>query len=602
MRSRARARTRRAGRLFIASVLVALGLAPVAIAQAADEDTADQDVVLRIGTIADLITDNPWAVSAGSDWSVVTSQYDMMLTFADEDLSPAPGLATGCEPNKNNTEWTCTLRDGLKWSDGTPLTSRDIAFTFEFVIENKIPQYKSYFVSEPTFETPNDTTLIWKTKEPTFAPDMPPWVYIVPEHVWSEYEGEDLKTIRGVDNTPPVVSGPFMLTEWNHGESWTMERNPEFWGDEPTIDRLEFRLYTNEESMVQALKNGEIDIADGMKPSLFQSLEGNPDIQTHEVVSDWWLNLAFNFGGQGPDADPLPALHDHAVREAIVMAIDKQEIVDKVYFGYANTGDTIVREAATYWHLDIPQEEEYPYDPEAAAQMMEDAGYADTDDDGVREDPETGEPLTMRIPASDETTGAVDAGRLIRGYLAEIGISAEILPSSDGKMNDYWSAGNFDAYIWYWSGDPDPNYQLFVFSSEQCAAWSDGCWMNDEFDALYEEQAVTMDRVARQQIVHEAQQVAYDDIPGSVLAYPNWLQAYRTDRFEGWVPAPGENGYLLPSYNYNSLLAAHPVEGAAAEGSSPGLPPWIWVVVAVVVIGGGAFLVFRPRRREREEA
>ena len=110
--------------------------------------------MLRVGTTSDLITDNPWAVSAGSDWSVVTIQYDMLLKFASKDLGPAPSLATGCEPNEDSTEWTCTLRDDLKWSDGTPLTSRDVAFTYRFVIDNKIPQYRSYFPSDPTFETP----------------------------------------------------------------------------------------------------------------------------------------------------------------------------------------------------------------------------------------------------------------------------------------------------------------------------------------------------------------------------------------------------------------------------------------------------------------
>jgi peptide/nickel transport system substrate-binding protein len=594
-------RTRRSGTLIAAAVLAALALVPLASAQAT-EGSADEDVVLRIGTVADLITDNPWAISAGADWWVVTSQYDMLLQFDNEDLSAAPGLATGCEPNADSTEWTCTLREGLKWSDGEPLTSEDVKFTYEFVMNNKIPVYKSYFAADPTFETPDDRTLIWKTEEPSFAPDMPPWVYIVPEHVWAEYDGKDIQTIKRVPNTPPVVSGPFMLTEWNRGQSWTMEQNPEYWGPEPVVDRLDFRVYTNEESMVQALKNGEIDIADGLKPSLFQSLEGQEDITTHQIISDWWLNLAFNFGGQGPNADPLPALRDHDVREAIAMAIDKQEIAEKVYQGYANPGDTIVREASTFWRYDVPAEEEYPYDPEAANQLLDDAGYTDTDDDGVREDPATGEPLHMRIPASDETTGAVDAGRLIRGMLAEIGISAEILPSSDGKMGDYWATGNFDAYIWYWAGDPDPNYQLFVFTSEQCGAWSDGCWKNDEFDRLYLEQNQEMDRAARQELVHEAQRVAYEDIPGLVLAYPSWLTAYRSDRFGSWTPAPGENGYLLPNYNYNSLLTVAPVEGSTGgEDSGPGLSVAVWVVIGVVLVGGLILLV-RPRRRDREEA
>lgn len=587
--------------LAVATAVIATLTPSLAIAQT---PASADDLVLRVGVVSDLITDNPWAVSAGSDWSVVTVQYDMMLKFAPEDLSPAPSLATGCEPNDDSTEWTCTLREGLRWSDGSPLTSRDIAFTYRFVIDNKIPQYKSYFPFDPTFETPDDQTLIWKAEEPTFAPDMPPWVYIVPQAVWAPYDGEGLRAIRAVENTPSIGSGPFTLTEWNPGLGWTMERNPYYWGEEPEVDRIEYRLYSNQEAMIQALRNGEIDFADGLKPSLIASVEGIENVTVQRVVSDWWLNLAFNFGGQGPDADPLPALRDITVREAVAMAIDKQAIADKVYQGTATTGDTIIRPASAFWHLDIPAEEEIAYDPEAANALLDQAGYADTDGDGVREDPETGDPLELLIPASQDTTGAVESGELIVGFLDQIGIAVELRPVSDAKMNDYWGAGNFDAYIWYWSGDPDPNYQLFVFTSEQCGAWSDGCWKDPEFDALYEEQRSVFDRDARQEVVFEAQRRAYEQIPSVVLAYPGWLQAYRSDRFTGWVPAPGADGYLLPGYNYDSLVQLQPVSEsvASSSGGSSGIPGWLWLAGAVGIVAAIVVLSRRGRRRELDEA
>ena len=161
-----------------------------------------------------------------------------------------------------------------------------------------------------------------------------------------------------------------------------MERNPYFWGPEPTDRPDRVPLYSNQEAMIQALRNGEIDVADGFEAVAGASIEGIDDVTVQKVVSDWWLNLAFNFGGQGPDADPLPALHDLTCAQAIAMAIDKQAIVDKVYQGTATTGDTIIRPASAYWHLDIPADEEIPFDPAAAAAMLDEAGYADTDGDG----------------------------------------------------------------------------------------------------------------------------------------------------------------------------------------------------------------------------
>jgi peptide/nickel transport system substrate-binding protein len=202
------------------------------------------------------------------------------------------------------------------------------------------------------------------------------------------------------------------------------------------------------------------------------------------------------------------------------------------------------------------------------------------------------------MPASDETTGAVEAGQLIVGYLDAIGMDVQLQAASDGKMNDYWGSGDFDMYIWYWTGDPDPNYQLWVFTSGNCGSWSDGCYQNPEFDALYEEQTTIFDREERRDVVFEAQEFIYEDLPGLVLAYPSWLEAYRTDRFTDWTPAPGENGYLLPGYNYNSLLSVRPVAGAA-EASSPGLPAWIWVA-GVAVLGLVGWRVATRGRRERD--
>ncbi|HYJ61273.1 MAG TPA: ABC transporter substrate-binding protein [Actinomycetota bacterium] len=587
--------------IALALTLAALGAAALAPVARAQSSAPEEPVVLTVGTLADLTTDNIWGINSGSDWTVATTQFDMLLRFDDVDASAAPSLATGCEPDEDYMTWTCTLQEGLRWSDGEPLTSEDVAFTYRFIIDHKIPQFRGYFPFDPVFETPDDTTLIWKASAPTFAPDMPPWVYIVPEHIWGPYADlESMKDIKSVD-APQIGSGPFTLTEWERGASFTFDRNPEFWGQEPTVDRIVYRVFTNEGTMVQSLKNGEIDFADGLSSTLFDSLRGQPSIATHATASDWWLNLAFNFGGQSPDAHPLPALHDLRVRQAILMAIDKQEIADKVYVGTAQPGDTVIRPASTYWHLDIPSGEEVAYDPAAANALLDEAGYEDTDGNGVREDPSTGDPLHLDMPASSDTTGAVEAGQFIVGYLDAIGIDVDLKAAEDGLMNEVWGSGDFDAYIWYWSGDPDPNYQLSIFASDQCGGWSDGCWQDTSYDQLYEEQRGIMDRAERLAVVQEAQRYIYDQVPVIPLAYPGWLQAYRTDRFENWQPSPGEKGYLLPSYNYQSLLKIRPVANSTGATTS-GLPGWIWAVGLGVVALVALALVFRGRRRAAEEA
>ena len=208
----------------------------------------------------------------------------------------------------------------------------------------------------------------------------------------------------------------------------------------------------------------------------------------------------------------------------------------------------------------------------------------------------------MNVPASSDTTGAVDAGQLIVGFLKQIGIKVNLQPATDSKMNDYWDSGNFDAYIWYWSGDPDPNYQLFVFTSEQCGAWEDGCWKNPEFDKLYEEQRKQMDQDARQKRGPAG-------AAGRVRRHPRrrarlsrtGSRPTATTGSPGWTPSPGPNGYLLPTYNYDTLLSAKPVEGSTMNRSSSacrGGSGLVGIVIAAIVV----VVVRRGRRVDPDEA
>jgi peptide/nickel transport system substrate-binding protein len=576
---------------------VALGGASMPAGAAEDGETA----VLRVGVPNDLTTGNPFSLRSGSDWNVATIQYDMMLQFGNDDLSPQPGIAEECVPNGDLTEWTCTFRDDVMWSDGEPFTARDVAFTYEMVIDQNISVYAQYFTEGTTFETPDDTTLIWKSATPTNQPLTPPWIYIVPEHVWEEYADLDKAELRAVENVPSVTTGPFALSEVNRGQNWTLTANPNYWGDAPHYDEIRFQLYTNQDAMAQALSNGEIDVATYFESSLLPALESADNITVQKNVSDWWLNLAFNFGGQGPDADPSPAMQDKNVRMAIAMAIDKEGIVEKAYDGAAEPGTSLIRQIPEQWHYDVPEDDLIAFDPDAANTLLDESGY-ERGADGVRVDPQTGEPLALRMPISQETAGALPAGQLIVGYLDQIGIEVEIFPVNEGKMYSYWNTGDWDMYIWYWTGEPDPNYQLTTLMTDQCQELSDGCWSNPAYDDLVREQETIVDLDARQQVVHEALALSYSEVPSIALAYPNNIEAYRNDLVTGFTPVPGDNGYLIPNYNNVGMVTVQPVEGAAAgsASSSSGLPAWAWGAI----IGGvavGAFLVFRRGGRADEE-
>jgi len=581
--------------------LAGLSLAVPGALAASPSPSAGSATVLRVGMTSGIDNPNIWAVTSVAEWEAVTLQYDMMLKFSDKDLTAAPSLATSCDHSTDYRVWTCKIRTDVKWSDGQPLTARDIAFSFKFALDKNVPVFAGYFPGNPKFETPDDQTLIWRTKDPTNAPLVPAWSYVVPEHIWSKYLKSSLAELKAVNVVPNVASGPYYLTSANPGQNWTFARNPYFWGQKPAYDSVEFVLYTNQDAMVQALKNGEIDIADGVDSALLPAVSKLANVAVQKVTSDWWVNLAFNFGGQGASSHPLAALKDLTVRKAIVMAIDKQAIVDKVYYGAGSPGDTIIRPLSTFWHLSVPSDKVIKYDPAGANSLLDAAGYR-RGADGIRVDPKNGKPLVIRMPVSDDTAGSLPAGQLIAGFLKAIGITVNVQQVTAGKMSDIESSGNFDAYIWYWSGDPDPNYQLSAFTTAQCGGLSDGCFSDPIYDAMFVKQGTIFDPVARQVIVKEMQQYLYDHIPGVALVYPSAIEAYRTDQVAGLTSVPGASGYLVPDYSYTSFVTAHPATAVSGAPASSGMPLWIWVVGALAVVAGGGLVVRRSskRRDDRE--
>ncbi|TMK13580.1 MAG: ABC transporter substrate-binding protein [Actinobacteria bacterium] len=412
-------------------------------------------IVLRVGVPGDMISPNPLLATNGDDYETLFNAYDLLFNFNPDDLSPIPGLATACDPSADYKTWTCTIRSGVTWSDGQPLTAEDVAFTYRFIEttdENEV--FTSYIPYHPTFSAPNATTLIWKSPKPTFAPTIPPWVPILPEHIWKQFEGNG-KAARAFANVPAVGSGPFVLTSWDKGQGWTMEANKSYWGGAPAIDEIHYIVYDSQEAMVQALKSGQIDFADNLNPTLFNSLQGQPNIGTVKGTASTFTNLAFNFGGQGPDATNNPVLKDLNIRKAIAMGIDKQSIIDKVWQGDAEVGSVVTLPSHMPWFFTPTDTQSQAYDPAAANTLLDQSGYANKDASGIRQD-KNGKPIVLNVITLPEETGSVDTGKLIAAQLQQIGIGVKLQSMSDKQItNNNWYTGDFDAYVWGWGGDQD---------------------------------------------------------------------------------------------------------------------------------------------------
>lgn len=586
--------------LGITAVLLALIASFASTAAVAESDVAGDPVTFTMGLTDDMVTANPFKACCTTEYEMFFSNYDMLFNFSQETLEPVSGLAEyPPETSADGKTWTFNIRDDVTWHDGTPLTAKDIAFTYNLINEKGLStsDYLGFPLAKNAFEAPDATTLIWKMKTATLSPLTPPWIQIVPEHIWGKYMDPQYtaKDIKGFENVPAVGTGPFHLVEWKQGQFFRMEANPDYWGGAPNIDEIVYRIYGNAEALKLALTSGEIDATASLPPSIFNAIQGEDNIETVVAAPAYLDHVAFNFEGTAS-----PALQDEAVRDALAVSIDRQTMVDRVTLGYASAGASILMPTFPKWYWEPSEDQVQSYDPEAAKGILDQAGYIDTDGDGVRED-KSGDPLSLEILTVSDVTYSVPNGKLLVGYFGDIGIDATIKTVTKSKAYDLWTSQAFDMYVWGWGGDPDPDFMLSINTTDQCLVWSDGCFSDPEYDAMYDEQKLELDEEQRKQTVAAMQEFLYDKNSSIVLFYENGLQAYRSDRFTGFVSQPAEQGSVVYQFGAYSYMNIEPVNGAAADSGqeSSGVPTAVWIglaVAAAALIGVFSF------RRSKSDA
>ena len=297
-----------------------------------------------------------------------------------------------------------------------------------------------------------------------------------------------------------------------------------------------------------------------------------------------------------------PALRDPAVRTAIAWAIDRQTIVDKVLAGYGEPGTTIVPPFSSFYHWQPTADETIGFNLDTAKQMLADAGFKDTDNNGIVNDPKTGQDLNLRLILRSQSDVGARLGTYITGWLKQIGIATTSEVVGDGKLVSAWLDNDYDLYVWGWGPDPDPDFILSTFTSSQCGTWSDTCYSNPQYDKLYTEQQIAPNPQARQAIVFQMQQLLYKDNPELVLYYDKSLEAYNSTKWTGLEDntSPAPEGFLWNQYTPYSALTVQ-LRGAdtgSSGSSSSSLLVIVGILGAIIVVVG---IVMIARRGKSDE-
>jgi peptide/nickel transport system substrate-binding protein len=381
----------------------------------------------------------------------------------------------------------------------------------------------------------------------------------LPEHIWSQVEnpGE-------FENLEMIGSGPFKLSDYRQNEFVVLEAVKDHFLDSPEIDEVIFQYFDNPDVLVQALKTGQVDMLRTLPLTAVASLKEEENI---EVVSGAPLTpvvreLHFNIISE--EACPAemgvcsghPALKDPAVRLALAHAVDKQRILDLVQIGLGKPGVTLIPEGLGDFFND--QIADHAFDLELANQVLDEAGYLDTDGDGIREMPGGGQSLVFRVNWIAQDVEATRIAELVAPNWSQIGIETELAGLDYGVLAvRNFPEYDFDLMIGAWGAEPDPDLLLSTMATGSIPfGLNQSGYSNPEYDDLYGQQARELDRDARITIVHKMQEIAHTELPYIAFYYPDWVQAYRSDRFEGWPTNTGR----LSLENRVSLSAIEPVK------------------------------------------
>lgn len=522
----------------LAFVLAACGGAPPA--------AAGEAAVLRIGWAGSPDTLNPGTAVLAEAYTLFDLIYESMFQLQ-LDGTYTSELAESYTVSDDGTVWIFKIRRGATFHDGTPLTAEDVAFSYNlYKAYTDFPFLNVYTGYFDTIEAPDAGTVVLTLTAP--IPNMASqliYLFVLPKHIWGEFAEAGAAEF---ENLAMIGSGPFKLVEYAQNQFVRLDAVRDHPLYPPRIDGVIFQTFDNQDSLVQSLRTGQVDMITEMPNTAVPALRNAENIAlvTGPPAAPSVTDIIFNQVAEEncpPDDGKCtghPALLDRNVRLALAHATDKQQIIDVVLLGLGSPGLTLIPDSLGVWYND--EIEDYPFDLAKANQILDEAGYLDSNGDGVREMPDGSRPLQFRMYYPSDSTVAPRMAEILNGLWGEAGVKTEIQAlDPDALTAVCCPAFDFDVILWGWGSDPDPGYLLSVMTTEEIPTGnSESGYSNPVYDELFAQQATELDSARRKEIVWEMQQIVFDDVVYIIPFYAQNVQAYRTDRFQGWITDAGK--------------------------------------------------------------
>jgi peptide/nickel transport system substrate-binding protein len=529
-----------------------------------------EPVTFIFGRGGDSVGLDPAIVTDGESFRVTGQCLEPLYQYEQGSTTPVPALAESCEPNEDATVWTCALRQGVKFHDGTDFNADAVVYNFERWrmtdhpqhFESQVFEYYEYMwggfddASTITSVVALDENTVEFTLNAPLAPfvaNLAMDIFAISSPAAVEAAGEDY----GLPSVGCVGTGPFKFVEWVEGDHITVEANDEYWGGRPTIDQIVWRVIADDSARYLALKAGDIHALEQAVIEDLQDAEANPDVyvETRPAVNTGYL--AFNY--------KLEEFQNPLVRQAVAHAINRQGLVENFYGAYGEVATNFLP-PLIWGHNDAV--EDWEYDPDLAMQLLADAGYpdgisevtvaedlADADGNVVYA---AGDKIPLRLYYMPVTRfyypSPKEIGEAMAADLAKVGISAELY--LEGDWSTYLGARRngllVGLYQLGWgsdNGDPD-NFQGYFFGfggddkvGDDPAAWEkapdkrEGWYANTEIAALLYEASILPDQAAREALYQQVEVLLHEDVARLFIAHNNTPLIFST-KVSGYIPQP----------------------------------------------------------------
>lgn len=479
-------------------------LSAVAAGAATDADAPAYGDAIVVASIADARTLMPVLASDSASSEICGMVFNGLVKY-DKDIKITGDLAERWDVSQDGREITFHLRKGVKWHDGAPFTARDVAFTYRTLIDPSVKTpYSGDFERIERLDVIDDHTVKVTYKEP-FSPGLASWgMWVMPEHI---LKNADINTSSF--GRRPVGTGPYRFKTWKTGEKIELVSNRDYFEGRPFIDRYIYRIIPDDATIFLELQTQGADMT-GLSPLQYTRQTDNAFFAKHyskfRYPSFGYTFIAYNLTD--------PKFRDARVRRAFDHAINKQEIIDTIFFGLAQvtTGPFLVGSWA--YNTDVKAA---PFDPAKARSLLSEAGWTDTNGDGWVE--KDGRPFEFTVLVNQGNAERLRTAEMVQGYFKAIGVRMKIrVLEWSALINEFINKRRFEAILmgWYLGRDPD-NFDIWHSSKTREGEFNFIGYSNPEVDRLLEEGRRIFDEAGRQKAYHRVHELIYADQPYTFL-------------------------------------------------------------------------------------